>query len=1292
MDRPNRPPTADYIVPVTNQSKATAIEDDDNHIKSSNSVTMSDADPVPSSLSNAASVPVAPAGSASQEDHDRAKNQSAQINHPPSQLPSQETQERESHLDDDEDDRNNDGDDDEDRDHVSMKADSEAETIIQSSRESLSPEKRRKVVTHERKRSNDVRHPISPFAEDKKRKRNEIDGEQEMRRTSPRPRAMSMSSVVKPGRDNEKANTGRRRESIHSRSIARKSDEVRPSRGRSSSDSAVEGDSIDSRHRPQESRNRDRRPTVSESNINGNSKDHSVSPTPRSHKRAGSATHQGSKDELKKKRAPAPLLTNRKRHSSEDRLSISSSASGSPLPSAQLRRLTSEGTLPSPAKPLTHKKQRDQNGRTRLARACAAQEYEAAVARYHERPEDLNVADNAGNTPLQIASLEGCIPIVKFLLDTNCEVDTKNIDRDTPLIDAVENGHLEVVKLLLAAGANPRVVNAEGDEPYDLVPSDSEDYEEIRRILALAKNSTNRKPRSEEPSSRVNASKDIATGGTSAASPRESPPAPGNRSPPPASGRRRTVRSEVTRNDLLWTKATPENLREFAAKGDMAGVANILNVGQKADAESLIAAAKGGHEDVMQLLLGIGFAEPDPNPIKNGSLRPGFNTPMLAAIGRGSLAVIRLLLDQPRFNPIRRPFKDLTYYELSAERRGENWETEFKILKKAYDDYIQTKKHRNGGDTKSPRRIREKEKEAKRPLRRESTSPAPSFQKRSMRSPTSSRPKEHISKQASLTREKTRDSASATGKDRSGAGTYSRTKNGNRDDNQSEHSVAISEPDSIRQEKSKARVLSSQRRQSESLGGDEVFKRRRLIAGRPPQDHVKRRPSLVSSESRSDPEEILNPRLVHRKGDSSTNTHENPSLKRSRNSVSPCRSRSRGSESRRDSQGMQIKKRRVLPDFHSRKLVNGSIKKRQNPDLLKPSSQSDAKSPETYNDKPESTESSEEKAMQTPTMASEDIVVKKEQKRTDTRGLNDIPMNDESEQKAKQNVESKATAVHKRKDEEGKKAALKTEEKEETTITSEKYPDKVAEMSHIAKEEEARGAAEKAARLAQEKAEEEERRRKEAEQRRIKQAEEERQRRAEQERQRIAKLIREQEEQEQRRRNALPDRLREAANLVGSNDPRARSHEWLKNFMPVATAKTGQIDAQCDPDIALDQWVPNYLVAPLLATNDLQLSQYSSWEKRKATATQRQNLWRVTRRMLVQTNDSNFRHSSLGQVMQRECETRPKYFDMEHVFWVKVSYSTPCKLSFLFNMSDVNDRDSFLTLWILFLTFLIYMG
>jgi hypothetical protein len=1147
---------------------------------------------------------------------------------------------------------------------LSTKADSEAETIIQSGRESLSPEKRRKHTQHdhadavEQKQAVDAAADRDASPNTRKRKRMEDDprdGGQGRRKSSPRPRASSMS-LVKRERSDASSALKKRRDSTHSNAPRRQTENGESNnRKRSSSESAIEGDAADkgrtARDLPPSDTavHRERREKTHPTPGLHRSKDRSVSPSYRSHKRAVSGPQQAiAEHPQKKKKAPAPLLTNRHRHSSEDRQSVSSSASGSPMPSAHLQRLTSsDGAAFSPAKPIAHKKKRDQNGRTRLARACAAQEHDAAVARHEERPEDLNVSDNAGNTPLQIASLEGCAPIVKFLLGAGCEIDTKNIDRDTPLIDAVENGHLEVVKLLLDAGANPRMVNAEGDEPYDLVPSDSEDYKEIRRIIAEAKAHPPRKRRSEDHGVRSSSSKGSVPRAMSVASPRDSPPAHSMRSPPPTAtivnaGRRKTVRSEATRNDLLWTKATPENLRDFAAKGDMAGVANILNVISNADAESLIAAAKGGHEECMQLLLGIGFADPDPDPVQNSNLRPGYNTPMLAAIGRGTLAVIRLLLAQPGFNPTRRLFRDRTYYELARERKGEGWEEEADLLWKAYERYKGSKKMRKP-ETKSPRRSRDKEKETKRAARRESSSPVAAPNRKSIRSPTSSRHADAPTKEARKMRE------GSTSVKEKGSTNASRTKTINQDDTHSEHSIAASETD-----QRKPKVSSSERRPSDASSGnrceENATKRRRLIAGRPPQDRDRRRLSLMSSDSLSGHDESLKSR-EHNTKDTQASKASSPSLKRTRSSLSPDRSRSRGADHRHDPEEVHKKKRRVLSEESNQNPASGI--KRNDPAIaesLKLTSQKKSQ------DGPDSEQSKTSKVDNTPGRGISDTIgepvsVKEELKKQDSESLDHIPMDDSIPAEADPTTKAKTA----------EKEAIQREEDarkaEELRLVEEQRLAAEAEVARIAKEEEdARKAAEQA-RLAREKAEEEERKRKEAEQRRIKQAEEERQRRVEQERLRIAKLRREQEEQEQRRRDVLPNRLRVAANLVGSNDPRARSHVWLKQFMPVVTAKTEQIDPSCGPDIADERWVPNFLVAPLLATNDLQLAQYASWEKRKATPTQRLNLWRVTRRILVQADDSDFMGSSFGQVILKDGETRPKYFDMEHVFWVRVSSS-----------------------------------
>ena len=162
-----------------------------------------------------------------------------------------------------------------------------------------------------------------------------------------------------------------------------------------------------------------------------------------------------------------------------------SSASGSPHPrSSRLRNLATPATTESavsPAKMAPHKKHLDAHGQTFLARACARGEYDGAKHRLQERPEDIDVADYAGNTPLQIAAINGCEDIVKLLIDAGCSLDCVNYDKDTPLLDAVDNGHLEVVRLLLSAGVNPRKANAYGQEPLDRVSDETENADEIRK-------------------------------------------------------------------------------------------------------------------------------------------------------------------------------------------------------------------------------------------------------------------------------------------------------------------------------------------------------------------------------------------------------------------------------------------------------------------------------------------------------------------------------------------------------------------------------------------------------------------------------------------------------------------------------------------------------------------------------------------------------------------------------------------------------------------------------------------
>lgn len=438
---------------------------------------------------------------------------------------------------------------------------------------------------------------------------------------------------------------------------------------------------------------RERRASMSKSQHDA--RNQSTSPH-RSHRRSTSTQLPSNGPAAKKRRPPPPLQT--AGYHSDD-----SSAGSSPHPrNSKAKSLAaSHGgeSSASPAKVPSHKKHLDAHGQTLLARACARGEFEGAKKRLRDRPEDLNVADYAGNTPLQIAAINGCEDIVQLLIDAGCNLDCVNYDKETPLLDAVDNGHLGVVKLLLEAGVNPRKANLNGEEPIDRVTEETDNGEEIRTALVEAKKRFGGRTKTSEDRNSYLDNQETP------GSPRQSP------ATIMASGRRSgTVRATKTRNDLLYQPLDDKALRQAAGRGDEEMVARIIQVkGSCQDAEPMVAAARGGHDLVIQLLLGLGGANPDPEPVS--SQPPEFATPILAAIGQENIKVLELLLNQQSVDPTRR-YKGETYYEIAKRRQGTNWKDEEQILKNAYDAY---KSSRKPPKTKtSGRRELDKEREEKR--------------------------------------------------------------------------------------------------------------------------------------------------------------------------------------------------------------------------------------------------------------------------------------------------------------------------------------------------------------------------------------------------------------------------------------------------------------------------------------------------------------------------------------------------------------------------------------------------
>lgn len=551
----------------------------------------------------------------------------------------------------------------------------------------------------------------------------------------------------------------------------------------------------------------------------------SISPPPRSHRRSASTQVQSSSGlGQKKKRVPPPLSTDY--HSDE------SSASGSPhIRSATTRGLATPATADShmaSAKNPAHKKHVDAHGQTQLAKACSRGEYEQVKKRLQERPGDLDYPDYAGNTPLQIASINGYDQIVKLLVDSGCDVDCVNHDKDTPLLDAVDNGHLGVVKVLLNAGVNPRKANVNGEEPLDRVDDDMDNAKQIREALIEARrNMGERRKASEE---RQDHQDNRSSHG--ADSPRRSPAvAEGGF----GSRRAASSRSHKLSNSVLYMHVDDQTLRKMAGVGNVEQVERILQVRDNTDdPEAMVAAARGGHHTVMNLLLALGGANPDPPPVH--SVPAEFSTPILAAIGQNDTNVIELLLAQSNFDPTKK-FKGQTYHEIARSRAGSCWEREEQLLKAAYDAYKQSRKD---SFKKSPNR---KEQESKRSgrtdlkdepsktLKRKATSPSREVQR------ISSKPKTGTASHGTKSEDPTSPSSRGAGRPRK--------------DERSLPTIAISDgetsPPTSKSSKPKRTDPETAAMSSE---GEANKPRRKLLSGRDIKEQQKnRRASMVSSSS-----------------------------------------------------------------------------------------------------------------------------------------------------------------------------------------------------------------------------------------------------------------------------------------------------------------------------------------------------------------------------------------------------------------------------------------------------------
>ena len=298
-----------------------------------------------------------------------------------------------------------------------------------------------------------------------------------------------------------------------------------------------------------------------------------------------------------------------------------------------------------------HKRHVNKYGFTKLAEACEEGKLELVKEWREKDPDSLELAEFAGNKPLQIAALNGNAEVVKYLIGEGCRLDCANVDKDTPLIDAAENGHVEVVRLLLEAGVDPLSQNLKGQQALDVVTDDTDDAPEIRGAIHKAIDVWNS-----------------------------------------SSARQKREVEEETRHgagpskELHFMARTYENLLRLVANNDRNGVREFLAARVPVDNAVIAIAAKTGDVYLVNMLLA------EMSEKKAGQRA---EKPMLAVLGSSHWEMVQALTELETFNPMYRDRQGRNWPTLAEERAGPNSRQERDLLQRLYDQQAKNSMRRS---------------------------------------------------------------------------------------------------------------------------------------------------------------------------------------------------------------------------------------------------------------------------------------------------------------------------------------------------------------------------------------------------------------------------------------------------------------------------------------------------------------------------------------------------------------------------------------------------------------------
>ena len=126
----------------------------------------------------------------------------------------------------------------------------------------------------------------------------------------------------------------------------------------------------------------------------------------------------------------------------------------------------------------------DSNGQSCLMPASGAGHTETVRYLVGLKDVEVNHKKNNGVTALHCAVQKGHVDVVQVLIDAGADIDAKNEVGRSPLMFASIKGHLDVVKVLVEAGAGVRATNNDGDTCL-LIAANFGHTETVRYLVGL---------------------------------------------------------------------------------------------------------------------------------------------------------------------------------------------------------------------------------------------------------------------------------------------------------------------------------------------------------------------------------------------------------------------------------------------------------------------------------------------------------------------------------------------------------------------------------------------------------------------------------------------------------------------------------------------------------------------------------------------------------------------------------------------------------------------------------------